>query len=292
MLENSCLSETGQLCPICLSCLSDSQLVVLPCLGSHAFHRECLKSWLLSGKRSCPCDREKVNQAVVDEIIGAAETGSQTASISLTSERLVDVKVMFEAWRSGDVQAFVTSTRRLICSLERAENDLSVRSRTLPQAAKAFLGYAFGDRDLQYPSLQSQDTTAQHTSVKQLFAEVLRTCIGFLRHQYFRSDPSHHNRIYLMITILRKRRSLQRRRCLAFKYGDNLHQVGFFGSLSSTDRAILHSANDGLVWYVLKRLVADRLPPGASELELALQRSCIGLLDEMYLMWRITDFGI
>ena len=129
----------------------------------------------------------------------------------------------------------------------------------------------------------------EYERLKQVLADLLRICIGFLKHPYFKSDPSEPYRRRLIFTILGKRASLERKRRLAISIVDQLRDASFLSSLSAEERARLHSANDGFIWYLLKRVVVDRLPYGSSELDCAVQRACVNLLDTMYTMWRITE---
>ena len=134
-----------------------------------------------------------------------------------------------------------------------------------------------------------QDVSEMYERLKQILVDLVKICIGFLKHPYFRTDPSEHNRLRLIFTILGKRATLERERRLACSIADQLHSADFLTLLSPQERARLHSANDGLVWYLLKRVVVDRLPYGSSELDCAVQRACVHLLDAMYAMWRITE---
>lgn len=287
--ENSLNFDINQLCPICFDNLSKSRFLVFPCKGRHAFHGECLKSWFLAGQHSCPCDRELVNQEYVLKTLGVSPVPIQTASFCLTPELYHNVNTIFETRDSGDSETFRSSIKYLIEYLQAAETSLSLGSRALPQTIGEFVRTFFGDRIFQFLKPKSKVPTAHYEGLKQTLAMVLRICVSFLHHKYFRLDRSEHNRTGLMIAILRKRSSLHRLRQVAFKSVELLNQSHFFASLSSQDRANLYGANDGLIWYILKRVIADQLPPGSSQLERSLQRSCLLLLDEMYAMWRITD---
>ena len=253
------------------------------------FHRHCLRSWLLAGNRSCPCDREGLDLAFVAEIQGLTDASRQVVPDASTLARDIDVNKIFNVHESGDVGGFLTSVHHLIGFLENAENDLCARPRSLQITLRAAFENLLGPWSAHLLQPQSQDPAEQHERLKAVFADILHACMDFLRHPYFRSYPAEHNRMGLMIAILRKRRDLHRWRQLAVSAADRLHQADFFASLSSQQRHGLHVANDGLIWYILKRVIADQLPPGSSQLELSLQRSCLLLLDEMYAMWRITD---
>ena len=189
--------------------------------------------------------------------------------------------------KSGELPIF-TSVDCRIRALKKAEQELNYRPSTLPETIKTALGWAFS-ATLRAPP-QPRDSTEEYERLKKALVDILHLCVGFLRHPYFKSDPSEYLRERLILAILRKRRSLHRKKQIVVNASERLHQTDFFASLSPQDRASLHGANDGLIWYILKCEISDHLPRGSTELELALQRSCIRLLDEMYVMWRVTDF--
>ena len=207
---------------------------------------------------------------------------------NVTNERglFLDSSAIFE---STDL---FKSVKLRILALQKAEQGLDCRPTTVPDTIKAALGCAFGGYYFTFLQENHQDPSEieEYEKLKRALADVLRTCISFLQHPYFNSNPSEYNRERLIVAILSKRRSLHRKKRLISKAAESLHQANYFASLPSQQRASLHVANDGLIWYILKRVVASRMTPGSGDLELALQRSCIRLLDEMYVMWRITDF--
>ena len=174
-----------------------------------------------------------------------------------------------------------------IRALESAAHDLHARPRTLRESAREALDRIFSCRAPSVPLLF--DASEEYERLKQILADLLKICIGFIKHPYFQSDSSEANRLGLIFTILRKQSTLDRKRRQAVRIADQLRDVSFLTSLPAQERARLHSANDGLVWYALKGVVVDRLPYGSSELDCAVQRACVNLLDTMYTMWRITE---
>merc|ERR1712098_313974 len=54
----TCDVEDNQ-CAICLSPLSEIAIAFFPCSNRHAFHRDCIRTWLQSS-RSCPLCRERL----------------------------------------------------------------------------------------------------------------------------------------------------------------------------------------------------------------------------------------
>ncbi len=58
--------------------------------------------------------------------------------------------------------------------------------------------------------------------------------------------------------------------------------------MSVVGRACIHRTYC-LVWYILNCIVVNRLPCGSGELDCAVQRVCVHLLDTMYTLWRITE---
>ncbi|CDW73803.1 ring finger protein 126 [Stylonychia lemnae] len=53
--------EEGRDCPVCLSSFQASETVIeLKCSKFHIFHENCLKSWLKSGKDTCPICRKRI----------------------------------------------------------------------------------------------------------------------------------------------------------------------------------------------------------------------------------------
>lgn len=121
-----------------------------------------------------------------------------------------------------------------------------------------------------------------YEKLRRATCDILKVCIGFLRHSHFQF-PREENRIKLITAIISKRSLLLEKSRNAVSTMDLLLHANYFAS-HPQQRVILRSANDGLIWYTLKRVVANRLMPGSSERDRAAQQACIALLDEMCTM--------
>ena len=173
--------------------------------------------------------------------------------------------------------------------LEKALYDLHAGPLTLRNAALTALHWALSRSSISYSLPRQSSLSQEFERLKCILADILRICIGFLKHPYFQKLPSEPNRRRLMYAVLSKRRTLEKKRHLAGTLADRLDRADFLTSLSPQDRASLLSAVDGEGWRMLREVVAERLPSGLSELEYAVQRSCVGLLDVMYRTWNMAD---
>ena len=278
-----------RLCCICLSSISDKwsaeESVITPCKGKHVFHVHCLRSWLSLGKSSCPCDRETLDTNFIDLLLDASVNAQAISSVY--SERFVSSELLVPS----NLDTFFAAAKLRIQVLEQTVQCLHLNPSTLQDSAKNALHWALSCSIARALHLQPRQLSPpqQFERLKSTLADNLRMCIGFLGHPYFQKRPSELNRYRLMRAVLSKRRALEKKRQLAVDLVDVLLGANFLTSLPSQERASLLDAMDGSIWHTLKLVVLVRLPPGSSELECAVQRSCAGVLDVMGTTWGITE---
>jgi hypothetical protein len=269
-----------QTCPICCEPIPAQPSVSVPCKSNHMFHQECLQSWLLTGSSTCPCDRQTLDPTFLQ---GMRARSHRSSSAAHTDQEPNDdrASTRLEEYPdfliSGNMEAVSKSAQHHITALRGAKKALHARSHTLAEALRmSVAGSCF------FPAAARHENVGEeYETLKRILADILRICISFLNHPYFRSCPSELNRFDLMMTILKRRNVLLDKRRLAIIAVDSLNQADFFASLSAQQRASLHGANDGRIWYLLKLVVGDGLAPGSSELEGAVQRASVAVLDEM-----------
>ena len=211
----------------------------------------------------------------------------------LTITSVQNLKTVEAAYRVfGDPSIRFSAVNLQMQILEKALYDLHPGPLTLRDVAKTAIHWALSRSSISlalHPQPRLSSLSQEFERLKCILADILRICIGFLKHPYFQKLQSEPNRRRLMYAILSKRWVLEKKRHLAGTLADRLDRADVLTSLPPQDRASLLSAVDGEGWRMLREVVAERLPFGLSELEYAVQRSCVGLLDVMYRTWNMAD---